>query len=534
MEKPLKICAAVLFSLILFFNSFTYGSDETYDVVIKSGTIVDGTGNPGFVADIGIGGDKITVIGRIPEALGKCVIDARGLIVAPGFIDVHTHTDRRIDSHSNAENYLFQGVTTVVGGNCGGSRFPLKDLFRKLESNGMAINFATFVGHNTIRRQVMGNENRSPTDEELDRMKSFVRGEMQAGAIGLSTGLEYIPGRFSETEEIIELAKEIQPYRGVYATHLRDQGEYIEGAIEEAIRIGREAGVKVQIAHIKLKIEKSWGRRDMITGPITNAHREGIEVYMDEYPYTAGSTGFTSSFPEWAVTGGHETFVKRLEDPVLYKRIKDHIIDFRFVSSRGIDKSRMIYVTRDRKHPEYEGKNLAEILDMLGRDNTVSNVADLFIELERDDRPSAIFFQTDTADVIALMQEDYCMVGSDGSIQILGQGVTHPRNYGAFPKVLAEYVRESGALSLPDAIRKMSSLPAQAMGFHDRGVLKPGLFADIVIFNLNTVQDKATFRQPHQYPVGFQWVIVNGKIAVHDGEILENRAGRVLYGSGKK
>ncbi len=527
----IRTCIALVLCIALLIGCSN--DQQPYDIIIKSGTIVDGTGNPGYRADIGIREDQIAEIGNIPENMGKQVIDAQGYTVVPGFIDVHTHADRRIDTQSEAKNYLLQGVTTVVGGNCGGSRFPLDSLFQRIEAKEIALNFATFMGHNTIRREVMGNDNRKPTDEELIRMKDLVRQEMLAGAIGLSTGLEYLPGRFSETEEIIALTREIQPFDGVYASHLRDQGEFIRDAIEEAVRIGKESGVKVQVAHIKLKIEKSWGKRDMITGPIERGQRDGVEVYMDEYPYTAGSTGFTSSFPEWAVTGGHEAFKERLNDPEQYRKMKDHIVDFRFVSTRRIDKARMIYITRDRKHPEYEGKNLAEILEMLGRKNNTSNAADLFIQLERDDRPSAIFFQTDEKDVIALMQENYCMVGSDGSIEIFGRGVTHPRAYGTFPKVLSRFVREQGVLTLPDAIRKMTSLPAQAMGFYQRGVLKPGMVADITIFDPDNILDKATYQEPHQYPEGIRWVIVNGHVSVLAGDIVKKDGGKVLYGSGK-
>ena len=523
-------------ALILCFSTVVGNAQDKnlHDFIIKSGTVVDGTGNPGFIADIGIRGDRIAEIGDISDKRGKRVIDARGLIVSPGFIDVHTHTDQGLDSHPEARNYLLQGVTTVVGGNCGGSRFPLDLFFRRIQARGIALNFATFAGHNTIRREVMGDDNRKPTPEELKRMKDLVEQEMLTGAIGLSTGLEYIPGRFSETEEIIALAREIRPFNGIYATHLRDQGEHIRDAVEEALRIGGEAGVKVQISHIKLKVEKYWGKRDMITGPIERARKQGVEVYMDEYPYTAGSTGFTSSFPEWAVTGGHEAFVKQLDDAEQYRKIKDHIIDFRFRSARGIDKAEMITITRNRNHPEYEGNHLAEILDMMGQRNTTSNAADLFIQLEKEDRPGAIFFQADEKDVVALMQEDYCMVGSDGGIAIFEQGVTHPRTYGTFPKVIAKYVRDENHLTLPDAIRKMTSLPAHAMGFAHRGVLRPGMFADMTIFNLDRIRDKATYQEPHQYPEGIHFVIVNGNVAVQDGEIVNKDSGRIIYGSGKK
>ena len=530
--KSIRACfLCLVLSLLLIGCSST---DGHYDLVIRSGRIVNGTGRRPYRADIGIRDGTIVKIGRISADAGDKVLDATGLIVAPGFIDVHTHTDRRIDTHPEAANYLLQGVTTVVGGNCGGSRFPLTELFDRVEENGIALNFATFVGHNTVRRRVMGNEARAPSEEELEKMKALVDQEMKAGAIGLSTGLEYLPGRFSETEEVVDLARMIAPYDGVYATHLRDQGKFIQGAIEEAVRVGQEAGVTVQVSHIKLKLEKSWGQRQMITDPIEAAHRDGMKVYMDEYPYMAGSTGFTSSFPEWAVAGGHGAFVERLKNPDMVQQMKDHLIDLRFMSSRGIDKAAMITITRDRRRPEYEGKTLADILALRGLENTPSNTADLFIELERDDRPGALFHQADEADVVALMQEPYCMVASDGGIQVFRQGVTHPRNYGTFPRVLARFVLEKGVLSLRDAIRKMTSLPAEAMGFKDRGMLRKGMAADVVVFDLESISDEATYEEPHQYPAGIRWVIVNGSVAVREREVVSRDSGKVLYGRGKE
>lgn len=529
-----SIRARLLFLLLSTIIIACSSTNEHYDLVIRSGRIVNGTGRRPYRADIGIRDGTIVKIGRISADAGDKVLDATGLIVAPGFIDVHTHTDRRIDTHPEAANYLLQGVTTVVGGNCGGSRFPLTELFDRVEENGIALNFATFVGHNTVRRRVMGNEARAPSEEELEKMKALVDQEMKAGAIGLSTGLEYLPGRFSETEEVVDLARMIAPYDGVYATHLRDQGKFIQGAIEEAVRVGQEAGVTVQVSHIKLKLEKSWGQRQMITDPIEAAHRDGMKVYMDEYPYMAGSTGFTSSFPEWAVAGGHGAFVERLKNPDMVQQMKDHLIDLRFMSSRGIDKAAMITITRDRRRPEYEGKTLADILALRGLENTPSNTADLFIELERDDRPGALFHQADEADVVALMQEPYCMVASDGGIQVFRQGVTHPRNYGTFPRVLARFVLEKGVLSLRDAVRKMTSLPAEAMGFKDRGMLRKGMAADVVVFDLESISDEATYEDPHQYPAGIRWVIVNGSVAVREREVVSRDSGKVLYGRGKE
>ncbi|MEE9464300.1 MAG: D-aminoacylase [Candidatus Neomarinimicrobiota bacterium] len=505
-----------------------------WDLVITNGQIIDGTGNPPYKADLGIKDDMIVEIGTLEMKRSRRIIDADGLYVTPGFIDVHTHVDRMIASQPVVMNYLLQGVTTVVGGNCGGSRYPLQELFNQLENEGTAVNFASLIGHNTTRRQIMGNEDRSPTAEELSRMQDLVKEEMLAGAIGFSTGLAYVPGRYSTTEEIIELVKTIQPFNGVYATHMRNQGKQIKESVEEAIRIGREAGVRVEIAHIKLATEDVWGRYHLITDPIEEAHRQGMEVYLDQYPYTATSSGFTSSFPGWAVAGGHEAFIERLNDPENYQKIKAAIIEKRLTSERRINRLQSIYVAKDTNHPEYEGKNLAEIMELLGRERTISNAADLIIEMQREDRPRGIFFQMDEKDVETLMQEPYSMIGSDGKVEIPGVEVPHPRAYGTFPRVLGKYVRDSGIRSLPDAIRKMTSLPAQAMRFNERGILKTGKRADIVIFSFDEIQDMATFDEPHQYPKGIHWVIVNGQVAAEQGEWTGALPGRVLYGLGAK
>lgn len=540
MRVELRSCTRVLFpvALVIVTLLFTVNSCQifgpSWDIVIINGQVIDGTGNPPYRADLGIKGEKIVKIGSLETKRSRKTIDASGLYVVPGFIDVHTHADRKIDSHPAVMNYLLQGVTTVVGGNCGGSQYPLRELLDQLEKERTAINFASLVGHNTIRRQIMGNDDRAPNAEELSQMQKLVKEEMLAGAIGFSTGLAYVPGRYSTTEEIIELAKMIRPFNGVYATHMRNQGKQIKESIEEAIRIGREAGARVEIAHIKLAHEAVWGQYRLIADPIEEANRQGMEVYIDQYPYTATSSGFASSFPGWAVAGGHDAFIERLEDPEKYREIKEAFIERRLISERGIDKLRSIYVAHNANHPEYEGKNLAEILELLGREKTISNGADLVIEMQKEDRPRGIFFQMAEEDVETIMREPYNMIASDGKIEIPGVEIPHPRAYGTFPRVLGKYVRDSGILSLPDAIRKMTSLPAQAMRFYERGVLKTGKCADIVIFDLEEVQDKATFEDPHQYPKGIHWIIVNGKLVVDEGEWTGVSPGKVLYGPGKK
>lgn len=529
-KKLLVLSVAVVALISLSCNLLS----RRYSLVIKSGMILDGSGAPAFRADIGVIGGRIVEIGTIREAQAERTIDATGLYVAPGFIDVHTHTDRDIAEHPDVLNYLLQGVTTVVGGNCGDSEYPLAELFRKLEEVGIAVNFASLVGHNTIRHVVLGDSDKVVTPEALARMQELVAQEMRAGAIGLSTGLAYVPGRFSATEEIIELARAVQPYGGVYATHLRDQGQAIRQAIEEALRVGKEAGVGVQISHIKLADEAVWGRYELITQPVEAARAAGLAVWLDQYPYTATSSGFASSFPAWAVEGGHEAFVERLKDPAAYARIKHALIAKRLTSKRGIDKVAAIYIARDKNHPEYEGKNLVEILALRRKQPTAANAADLIIELERDDQPSAIFFQMAEEDVVALMRLPYTMIASDGGIAVPGTGSPHPRAYGTFPRVLGRYVREQGVLSLPEAVAKMTSLPAQAMGFADRGAIKKGYCADLVVFDAAQVQDCATFANPHQYPKGIRYVVVNGRIAAQDGEIRIRDAGRVLYGKGRR
>jgi len=532
--KRIGLFIALTGTVLLFSGFFISCFNSGYDIIIKNGKILDGTGNPWFLADLGIKNGKIVKIGFLNNSKAEKIIDAGGQYVSPGFIDVHTHADRKIAKLPCVKNYMLQGVTTVVGGNCGGHEFPVKDLFSKLEASGIGINFASLIGHNTIRREVMGKDFRDPTPEELETMKKLVKQEMESGCIGFSTGLAYIPGRFSKTEEIIELTKMIAPYNGIYATHMRNQGSKIKEAILESIRIGEEAGVPVEISHIKLASEDVWGKYDLICKPIEDARKRGIPVTMDQYPYTATSSGFTSSFPAWSVSGGHKKFVKRLQSPQKYQRIKKALIKKRLSTTHGVDKLKCIYVAYDKNHHEYEGKNIAQILEINGIKKTISNGADMIIKLEKEDQPRGIFFQMTEKDVSILMKKPYNMIISDGKIEVPGVEVPHPRAYGTFPRVIAKYVREKHVLTLPEAVRKMTSFPAQTFRFYDRGVIKQGNCADIVIFDFGKIKDTATFQKPHQYPKGISWVIVNGKVAAHDNKIINDKAGKIIYGYGKK
>jgi N-acyl-D-amino-acid deacylase len=364
-------------------------------------------------------------------------------------------------------------------------------------------------------------------------MQELIEQEMLAGGIGFSTGLSYLPGRYSDGEELAQLGSAVAPFAGIYATHLRDQGTGIKEAIEEAVAVGERNGITVQISHIKLSDDRVWGRFELITDPVEQARERGVAVYTDQYPYTATSSGFTSSFPGWAFEGGRDRFFERLKDRETRKRIKDYIIERRLTSSRGIDKLDSIFIASYENQPEYNGKNLKEILQARGLEPNQENGADLIIDIERNGGASGVFFQMDEDDVASLMKLTYNMHASDGGVQVLGEGVPHPRHYGTFPRVISRYVREKGNISLEDAIRKMTSLPAEVFGFKDRGILREGAYADITVFHREEFRDMATFAQPHQYGSGLSLVLVNGTIVVENDTHTGARPGKILYGRGR-
>lgn len=506
---------------------------QSYDLILKNGLIVDGTGDQAYAGDIAIIGNRIVKIGSLKESKAIETIDASGLVVTPGFIDVHTHCDRGIKRVPTVDNYILQGVTTVIGGNCGGHPFPLQELFNDLEETGISINFGSLIGHNTIRREVMKFKMEAPTEEEMSQMKALIDKEMRAGGLGFSTGLSYLPGIYSKTEEIVELASAVSTYDGIYASHIRDQAQHITEAIEEAITIGEKNNLTVQISHIKLADDEVWGETERITKPVDDARARGVDVFLDQYPYTATSSGFTSSFPSWVFEGGRDRFLERIKDPEIYAKVKAYIIERRLTSTKGINKLEKIYIANSRNYRDYEGKNLQEILLAQGIAPTIDNGVDLIIDIEKNGGASCVFFQMDEKDVEDLMKLPYNMHASDGSVQEVGRGVPHPRNYGTFPRVISYYVREKGVISLEEAIRKMTSLPAQVFKLKDRGLLKEGMYADICVFDLENFKDKATFEEPHQYSQGLSYVIVNGKIAIQDYKHTQNRSGIILYGGGK-
>jgi N-acyl-D-amino-acid deacylase len=533
MERYNRLFAFLPLLFIFFLAIPNQAPQLTFDILIKDAFIIDGTGNPWYIADIGIVDEKIAEIGRLKSSQAVKIIDATGLMVTPGFIDVHTHCDRGIAEVPTADNYILQGVTTVIGGNCGGHPYPLSDLYQTLVENGMSVNFGCLAGHNTLRKEVMGLEMRTPSEDEMERMKSLLDKEMKAGALGFSTGLSYLPGIYSDTEELVALASVLNQYGGIYASHIRDQGKKITTAIEEAIRVGEENDIRVQISHIKLAEDAVWGRIEKITRPIEKARKRGVEVFIDQYPYTATSSGFTSSLPSWCFEGGREKFLERLKSKKLYQEIRSYVIQRRLTSTRGIDKLETIRISRSRTS-EYEGKNLREILIAQGKKPTVKNAADLIISIEKNGGTGGVFFQMDEKDVEDLMRLPYNIHASDGGIQVPGKGVPHPRNYGTFPRVIAHYVREKGVLSLEEAIKKMTSLPAQVFRLADRGILKKGLVADVTVFDYESFADKASFENPHQYSQGLYYVIVNGEIVVQNNTHTGKRPGKILYGPGAR
>lgn len=498
-----------------------------YDLMIANGTIVDGSGAPAFESDIAIVGDEIVAIGDLDESATLRVIDASGLVVAPGFIDLHNHADRNIRKSPGIENYLHQGVTTILTGNCGNSPVHLDEYFQSVEETGIALNLGLLIGHNDTREEVMGNANRAPTPEEQEQMNALIKAAMDAGAFGMSTGLIYLPGTYSETDEIIALARVVSAEGGIYASHIRNEFDLVVNAIEEAITIGREAGLPVQISHFKVADNTMWGDSTITLGLVESARAEGLDVTVDQYPYTAGSTGLINVIPAWARAGSKEDFQARLDDPETRARIKEEAIGILNGARAAGDLSR-ITIASFPNHPEYSGKTMAEVTEMNGHEPTIENGAEVAMEILYDGGGSAIYHMMVEEDVQRIMRAPFTIVASDGSAVPYEKNVPHLRNYGTFPRVLARYVRDEGVLGLEEAIHKMSGLPASRISLATRGVLAEGMTADINIFDLDAVADNEDWANPHQYAAGFSHVIIGGVPVVDEGARTAEFPGKVL------
>lgn len=516
-----------ILSLMVALSSCTSTSPVVYDTLILDGSVVDGSGSPAYDADIAIIDGEIVKIGELNGSKARRVIDASDLTVVPGFIDLHSHADRNIRNHPGAENYLHQGVTTILTGNCGNSPVDLDEYFQSVTDTGIALNLGILIGHNKVRDAVMGNDNRPPTRDEQKRMEALVKTAMDDGAFGLSTGLIYLPGTYSETDEVIALARVAAVEGGIYASHVRNEFELLIEAIEEAITIGHEAGIPVQVSHLKVADNTMWGDSVEIMQMFEAARAEGLDIAVDQYPYTAGSTGLANVFPTWARAGSREDFQARLDDPETRARVKADTVK-KLNGARAAGDLSRIKIASFEGHPEYSGKSMADVTRMNGYEPTIENGAEVAMETLYDGDGSAIYFMMTEEDVRHIMRDPFTSIASDSSAVTFGENVPHLRNYGTYPRVLARYVRDENILSLEQAIHKMTGLPASRIKLETRGRLAEGMVADIGIFDFETVMDNDDWANPHQFSKGFSHVIVGGVPVIDNGIRTEEFPGRIL------
>jgi N-acyl-D-amino-acid deacylase len=522
-----------------------------YDVIIRKGFIIDGTGAPPLKRDVGVADGVIVKVGDLSGEGAEEVVDADGLFVAPGFIDIHNHSDSSIFAVPTADNYVTQGVTTIVVGNCGYSPAPITDNNRefleyserefikevggipwrsfseyldRLELLEKSLNVVVLVGHGTLRSAVLGVGEVKPSEKHLDEMKGLLAEAMDAGAFGMSSGLIYVPGMFSDTRELIELAKVVSRYGGIYATHIRNEGVGLLDAVIEAIQVGLASGVSLELSHVKAAGPPAWGSVAKVLNLIEEYVGRGYDFSADAYPYTASSTGLDALLPAWVREGGSEKMIERLRNPDSLNELRGFLARYGIPEEGHADWDK-IRISYSESHPEVLGKSIDEVSRMWDID-PVSTIARLLVE---DKGLTGVVIHTMSEnDVIKAVSHPLVAIGSDGSVMKLGEGVPHPRNYGTFPRVIAKYVRESKVLNLPEAIRKMTSLPARKLGLHDRGLLRPGFKADIVVFNYYTIRDRATYENPHVYSTGIEYLVVNGRLVIREGKHTGAKPGKLL------
>jgi N-acyl-D-amino-acid deacylase len=532
------------FDLPLGKSGFGVGTRPTkadYDLLILGGSLIDGSGAPARQTDIGIRDGRIVSIGNLQNATTRQTINAKNHIVSPGFIDLHSHADRGILQHRAAENYIRQGVTTLLCGNCGSSPADVGKFFDSVREAGVGPNVALLIGHGSVRSRIMGTVNAAPTADQLDKMRKAVRQAMQDGAVGLSTSLRYGPGTYADTEEIVALTKEIAPFGGFYATHMRDEGTRILEAIEESLLIGERAGVPVHISHHKISSASVFGLTRQTLARIDEARTAGRDVTLDQYPYGAGSGGMSLYVPQWSLSGGLKKFDERLKDPDTKARILAGVNELLIRKIYEADQSpdntdhtalalSRIRVARSKHDESLEGKTLTDILRQRKQPVTLDNGCELLLELishgtrginhTLEERPGG--------DVDRVMLHAESCIASDGAVFEFGEGNPHPRSYGCFPRVLGHYVRERKLLTLEEVIRKMTSLPAARLGWKDRGIISKGAWADVVVFDPETVTDHATFATPHRHSTGVKDVIVHGRAVLANGKLTGELPGLTL------
>ena len=516
------------------------------DLLIRGGSVIDGTGAPATRADVAITNGRITDVGLFTGRRALRMIDARDQIVSPGFIDIHSHSDESMFVNSALESALHQGVTLVVCGNCGGSSAPLSGLAAEeadreygrlgvqrtwthfyeyadaVEQNGASINVCSYVGHGTLRMCVMGAEARPPTPAELTAMRQLLSRALEEGAVGLASGLIYPPSAYGTTDELASLCEIVRAHGGLYASHIRNEGAELLAAVEENIEIGRRSRVRVQLSHHKASGKANWGKVKESVALIEDARKAGVDVQADQYPYTASSTGLAVTIPNWVHEGGSAMLTQRLRDPAVRARIRDESTE----TGRAWDR---IVIARARHRPEYSGKTVADLAKAANKD-PLEWACDTLVEHEG--AVDIIHHSMSEDDVRFVMRQPWIAIGSDSRANApygpLSFGKPHPRSYGTFPRVLGHYARDENVVSLEDAIRKMTSLTARHMRLRDRGEVRVGAWADLVVFDPARVRDTATYDDPHRFPDGIEHVVVNGALAVEQGETTNERAGRFL------
>jgi dihydroorotase/N-acyl-D-amino-acid deacylase len=518
---------------LAFLASSLFAQTGRFDLVIANGRIIDGAGNPWYYGDVGIRGDSIAAIGKLDTVSTSRRLDAKGMFVVPGFIDIHTHARRGIFLDPAAKNYIRQGVTTILEGPDGSSPLPIGPFLEKVGAAKIAPNFGTFAGQGSIRQEVMGLVNRPATPAEIEKMRQITRQAMLDGAFGVTTGLFYVPGNFTPTEEVIEIEKVAGAMGGMHHSHMRDEAAHVLDSVRETIRIGEEGGLPTQVTHHKIIGKENWGKSAETLRLVQEARDRGVDVTIDQYPYTASSTGTASLIPQWAQEGGQKALVERLDAPETRARIKAVVVE-RIQLDRGGGDPANVVMANCTWDKSLAGKNLAEITRMRGREVNFENAAETLLEIQHSGGCSGIFHAISEDDVVRIMKYPFTMVGSDGEIPQFGVAAPHPRSYGTFARVLARYVREKHVITWEDAVHKMSGMPAERLKLWDRGLIRPGMKADIAVFDPAKVEDKATFENPHQYAVGFKWVLVNGRVVVDGDQVTAERPGRILYGAGKK
>lgn len=513
--------------LVLLFGFFFTTSNGQADYVIINGRIVDGTGNGWYRADVAIQQNKIIGVGKglAAKYSSATIIDAKNKIVAPGFIDVHAHIEESVFKKPTAENYIYDGVTSVVTGNCGSGADDIAAFLKSIDSTKTSINVATLAGHNTIRRLGMGLDNRKATAEEMKKMEALMSKAMKDGAVGLSTGLIYLPGMYSPTEEIVALAKIAAARGGVYATHMRNEGNRVHEAIDEALTIGREAKIPVQISHFKVTGKNNWGRSTETLGMVEEARKQGFDVTIDQYPYTASSTNLAVRLPDWALEGGLDSLRVKMKDPSIRKKILDGM-----KASQKKDKQKdysFAVVAWYGPDTTMSGKSITQInIEKGGKKNFLSE-ANLILDMLAKANAQMIYHTMNEKDLVYFMKYPFNMPAADAGISD-GKGMPHPRGFGTNSRVLSRYVREQKVIGLEEAIRRMTSLPATKFNLKDRGLIMEGKYADILIFDESTIQDKSVYENPHQYTVGMEYVFVNGKLVIKDGQHNGTRSGVAL------